>query len=64
MVVNPLLERLQLTFDLHEAGKDLMRQNLLRRHPHETPEQIEERLIRWLETRPGAEHGDCPGTPR
>ena len=59
-----MLERLRLAFDLYEAGEDLMRQNLRRRHPGETAEQIEERLITWLTTRPGAEHGDAPGTPR
>jgi len=62
--VNALLERLQLAFDLYDAGEDLMRQNLRRRHPSESAEQIEERLVAWLSTRPGAEHGDAPGTPR
>jgi hypothetical protein len=62
--VNPLLERLQLAFDLYEAGEDLMRQNLRRRHPSESAEQIEGRLVAWLSSRPGAQHGDSPGTPR
>lgn len=59
-----MLDRLRLTFDLYEAGEDLMRQNLRRRHPGETPEQIEERLIAWLSVRPGATLGDSPGAPR
>jgi hypothetical protein len=58
---NPAAARLRLAFDLFEAGERLMRQNLRRRHPGESAEQIERRLAAWLATRPGAEHGDAAG---
>ena len=54
-------ERFRLALDLFSAGEDLMRQNLRRRYPHEDAAAIEARLCRWLEERPGAEHGDAEG---
>lgn len=57
-------ERFRITLDLHQAGIDLMRQNLRRRNPSESKEQISERVEAWLHTRPGAEHGDAPGRVR
>lgn len=57
-------QKLAVAFELFESGVDLMRQNLRRRHPAETPDAIEARLARWLVTRPGAEHGDAVGRPR
>jgi len=56
-------DRLRLAFDLFEAGEAMMRQNLKRRHPDASPEEIERRLIEWLSHRPGAEHGDAEGRP-
>jgi hypothetical protein len=56
--------KLQLAFELFDAGVDLMRQNLRRRHPAASERELEERLVQWLRTRPGAEHGDAPGRPR
>ncbi len=53
--------RLSVAFDLFEAGRDLMEQNLRRRYQDETAEQIHARLVDWLSTRPGATDGDCPG---
>jgi hypothetical protein len=47
------------TLDLFGTGVDLMRQNLRRRHPAESDDQIEVRLLAWLRHRPGAESGDC-----
>ncbi len=61
---NEPARRLQQTFELYETGVALMRQNLRRRHPDEDEATIARRLDGWLRTRPGAEHGDCPGTPR
>jgi hypothetical protein len=49
------------TIDLFQTGLDLMRQNLRRRHPDVTEDEIEQLLQRWLLERPGAEAGDCPG---
>lgn len=48
---------------MHEDGVALMRQNLRRRHPEATPEEVEELLAAWLRERPGAEHGDGVGEP-
>lgn len=52
---------LQSTVDLFETGLDLMRQNLRRRHPDASDQEIERRLQHWLHARPGAEHGDGVG---
>jgi len=60
---NPAAARLRLALELFEAGERMMRQNLRRRYPDESPEQIERRLSAWLSTRPGAEHGDAEGRP-
>jgi len=55
--------RLRLAFDLFKAGEKIMRQNLRRRFPDASGEEIEERLNDWLRERPGAEHGDSAGRP-
>ena len=57
-------EKLHLALDLFDSGVDLMRQNLRRRHPKDPDAEIEARIVRWLRTRPGAEHGDAVGRPR
>ena len=49
------------TLDLFDTGLDLMRQNLQRDHPGATEQEIERRLHQWVQDRPGAEFGDCPG---
>lgn len=56
-------ERLRLGLDLYQAGEDLMRQNLTRRHPQATSAEIQSLLQAWLLSRPGAEHGDAAGRP-
>ncbi len=56
-------QRLELAFDLFEAGEQIMRQNLKRRHPDADQEEIERRLGEWLCKRPGAEQGDGVGKP-
>jgi hypothetical protein len=56
-----IVEKLRLTFDLHEAGVEMMRQNLRRRLPDAQDAEIEARLTAWLHERPGAEVGDGPG---
>ena len=45
---------------LHVEGLALMRQNLRRRHPGESAEEIEVRLRTWLLDRPA----DAPGPHR
>jgi hypothetical protein len=59
-----LIARVKTAFDLNEAAEALMRQNLRRRFPQESQEQIELRLLAWLRDRPGAEHGDAGGPVR
>jgi hypothetical protein len=56
-----LEQRARATFELIELGMKLMRQNLRRRFPDETEEQIEQRFVEWLHERPGAEGGDAWG---
>ena len=50
-------QRLELAFDLYEAGEEIMRQNLERRHPDADTGEIDRRLGAWLSERPGAELG-------
>ena len=54
-------EKLRAAFDLHTAGVRLQEQNLRRRHPEASEEEIREKLEAWLHERPGAEFGDCIG---
>jgi hypothetical protein len=53
--------RLRLALEMFGLGESMMRQNLRRAHPEATDAEIEARLTAWLQTRPGAEDGDCPG---
>ena len=57
-------EKLRTALQLHDDGVALMRENLRRRHPDASHEDIEAQLLTWLRTRPGAEYGDSAGTPR
>jgi hypothetical protein len=59
-----LIARVQTTLDLYEGAEAMMRQNLRRRFPQESPDQIERRLMDWLQDRPGAERGDAGGAVR
>ena len=58
-----VLARMEMAFDLYEMAEQMMRQNLRRRNPEASEEQIEEGLREWLHRRPGAELGDGPGRP-
>lgn len=59
-----VLRRMELAFDLAEAAEEIMRQNLRRRNPNASEEEIEAGIREWLGRRPGAEHGDAVGRPR
>lgn len=50
--------------DLFEVAEAMVRQRLRREHPDASREEIERRVTAWLNHRPGAEYGDCPGRPR
>jgi hypothetical protein len=52
-----------MTLDLFEAGVQMMRQNLKRKHPGAPETEIDRLLVEWLEKRRGAEHGDGEGRP-
>lgn len=52
---------LRTAFDLFTAGVRLQRQNLRRRHPDASEEEIDRLLKAWMQERPGAEHGDAVG---
>lgn len=56
-----ILERMQLTFELYEVAETMKRQNIRRRHPELSAEEVEERVVAWLRHRPGARHGDADG---
>ena len=55
-----IMRRMERAFDLYEFSDQLMRQNLRRRFPQADEAEIERRFVEWLQTRPGAEHGDGP----
>lgn len=54
---------MELAFDLYEAAEEILRQNLRRRNPRASEQEIEEGIRDWLRRRPGAEHGDGDGLP-
>lgn len=60
---NEATRRLELTFDLFEAGCDMMARKLKRENPKATEAALARLLGRWLRTRPGAELGDAAGVP-
>jgi hypothetical protein len=55
--------RLRAAFDLCALGESMRVAQLRREHPDATDAEIEAMLVAWLETRPGAEHGDAWGRP-
>jgi hypothetical protein len=56
-----VISRMRATFDLFDLAIKMQRQNLRRRHPDASPEEVASRLREWLQNRPGAEHGDASG---
>jgi hypothetical protein len=54
-------ERLRRTFELIGLAEAMMLQNLRRRFPLDSEEQIEARIVAWLQERPEAKHGDASG---
>lgn len=56
-----VLERMAIAFDLYRTAEEMMRQNLRRRNPSATEEEIEQGVREWLRRRPGAEIGDGVG---
>jgi hypothetical protein len=59
----PARERFGLALDLFDLAERMLRQKLRRKHPEATSVEIDAMVTRWLEHRPGAEHGDGEGVP-
>jgi hypothetical protein len=57
-------DRFELALDLHDAGVLIMEENLRRRLPMASDDEIEAALAAWLAERPGAEDGDGVGIRR
>lgn len=55
--------RLELALEMYEDGLAIQRENLQRRYPGASDDDIERELAAWLGTRPGAESGDGEGVP-
>ena len=58
-----LAARLRTALDLCALGESMRRAQLRRERPDATDAELEALLVAWLETRPGAEHGDSWGRP-
>lgn len=56
-----LAARLRAAFDLSALGESIRRAQLRREHPDATDGEIDALVVAWLQTRPGAEHGDAWG---
>jgi Rv0078B-related antitoxin len=54
-----VMARVKTTFELYELAEAMMRQNLRRRFPQESEEQIEARVVAWLHDRPGESISDA-----
>lgn len=54
-------KRFLIALDLFESGVQLQRAQIRRQFPEESEAEISERLLQWLLSPRGAEHGDCPG---
>jgi hypothetical protein len=47
-----VFERARTTFELLELAEKIMRQNIRRRHPELSEEEVEERVVDWYRRRP------------
>lgn len=59
-----MAERFRLTLALFEFGELMLRQRLRRRYPAANDAEIDRMVTEWVQRRPGAEGGDCPGRVR
>jgi hypothetical protein len=57
-------QKLAQVFDLYDFGTAVQRENLRRRHPGWSEDELDEAMNLWLGQRPGAEWGDGEGAPR
>lgn len=61
---DPVATRLEAALEMAELGVEMMREQLRRLHPENSPEEIGRRLNDWLRERPGAQWGDAEGIGR
>jgi hypothetical protein len=54
-------ENLRMALELSETGERLMLQNLKRRFPAATAEELDRKLVEWLRERPTLEAADAEG---
>ncbi len=52
-----ILARMESAFELYELAEQIMLQNIRRRHPGLTDEELEERLVAWLQHRDADSYG-------
>jgi hypothetical protein len=57
-------EKLDIALQLAAEGLSIQRENLRREHPGETEEQIEMRLVQWVNERPMDAPGRVISAPR
>jgi Rv0078B-related antitoxin len=55
---------LLMALDMYETGVAMKLAQLRRADPAATDDELSHRLDLWLQSRPGAEHGDAEGIPR
>lgn len=56
-----VIRKMERAVELWDLSEQIMRQNLRRRNPEASEEEIEALFRAWLHERPGAEHGDASG---
>jgi hypothetical protein len=57
-------QRFQTALALFEFSLSMMRQRLRRKNPTASAAEIDRLLTAWVQDRPGAPGGDCPGRVR
>jgi len=54
-------DKLETALELADLAEQMVRERLRRAHPEANAEKLEQLVLEWLHTRPGAEHGDAVG---
>lgn len=47
-----VMARMKMAFELYETAEAMMRHRIRRQHPELTEEEVEERVVEWLMSRP------------
>ncbi|MBI5496934.1 MAG: hypothetical protein HY904_18105 [Deltaproteobacteria bacterium] len=56
-------QKLRVAFELADAAVEMMKARIRREHPVLSSWERAALLVRWVQTRPGAEWGDGEGRP-